>query len=102
MNDFAIVNDGEHKHDDEVNKDKNHDTHSSNFTEEAVDDYVNCLSSIFPNTDDNPVEYVYTRDATGRVVSMVTRLKVTQNKVSVEVPFKKLEEATGNHADDKK
>jgi GTPase SAR1 family protein len=50
---------------------------------ESLDDdtkYVTCLSSIFPNTDDNPVEYIYTRDASGRVVDVVCRLKVPPNE----------------------
>jgi hypothetical protein len=41
------------------------------------------LSQALPNSDDNPVEYVYTRDHTGRVVSVVCHLKVP-NKEQVQ------------------
>lgn len=34
------------------------------------------LSKALPNSNDNPFEYVYTRDHTGRVVSVVCSLKV--------------------------
>ena len=34
------------------------------------------LSKVLPNSDDNPVEYIYTRDSTGRVVHVESRLKV--------------------------
>jgi ABC-type Zn2+ transport system substrate-binding protein/surface adhesin len=34
------------------------------------------LSKVLPNSDDNPVEYIYTRDSTGRVLSVEARLKV--------------------------
>jgi hypothetical protein len=48
------------------------------------DDYVYCLSSIFPNTMHRrqPVEYVYNRDSTGKEVSMETNLKLPRNKVA--------------------
>jgi hypothetical protein len=34
------------------------------------------LSKVLPNSDDNPVECIYTRDSTGRVVHVESRLKV--------------------------
>jgi hypothetical protein len=34
------------------------------------------LSKVLPNRDDDPVEYIYTRDSTGRVVHVESRLKV--------------------------
>jgi hypothetical protein len=37
------------------------------------------LSDIFPNTDDNPIEYVYTRDKSGRVVTVDCRFKVPKH-----------------------
>ena len=50
----------------------------------ANKDYVYRLSSIFPNTDDNPVEYVYSsRDSTGRAVSLETCLKVPKHEEAV-------------------
>jgi hypothetical protein len=39
------------------------------------------LSKALPNSDDNPFEYVYTRDHTGRVVSVVCSLKVPKEQV---------------------
>jgi hypothetical protein len=47
------------------------------------EDHVHCLSSILPNTGNNPVEYVYTRDSTGRVVSMEACLKVPRKDAAV-------------------
>ena len=45
---------------------------------------VYCLSTLFPNTDDNPIEYIYTRDTTGRgVVSFETRLKVPRDEIRI-------------------
>jgi hypothetical protein len=58
--------------------------HGGNDTDDdANEDHVHCLSSIFPNTDNNPVENVYTRDSTGRVVSIEACLKVPQNEAAV-------------------
>jgi hypothetical protein len=34
------------------------------------------LSKVLPNRDDDPVEYIYTRDSTGRVVHVESCLKV--------------------------
>jgi hypothetical protein len=100
MNRSAIMKNMVHEDDVHV-QDEKHIAHSEG-ADDSDEDYVYCLSSIFPNTDDDPVEYVYTRDATGRVVSMETRLKVPRNEeavmetsdkssrvIHVELPFKK-------------
>ena len=39
------------------------------------------MAEVFPNTDDNPIEYIYTRDSTGRVISVDFCLKVPRNEV---------------------
>ena len=38
------------------------------------------LEKILPNSDDNPIEYIYTRDATGRVVHVDSRCKQGRGK----------------------
>jgi hypothetical protein len=38
------------------------------------------LEKILPNSDDNPIEYIYTRDATGRVVHVDSRYKQGRGK----------------------
>ena len=45
------------------------------------------LVDIFPNTDDNPVEYIYTKDATGRVVAVDSTFKVPQEQIEVVVTY---------------
>lgn len=69
------------------------------------------MAEVFPNTDDNPIEYIYARDSTGRVISVDFRLKVPRNEVEfirshdenggivdVECRFKKTgeDDTTGN------
>ncbi len=81
MNRSAIMKNKVHEDDDDVQAEK-HLAHSEG-ADDSDEDYVYCLSSIFPNTDDDPVEYVYTRDTTGRVVSMETHLKVPRNEEAV-------------------
>ncbi len=57
---------------------------NDNDYDDANEDHVCCfLSSIFPNTGNNLVEYVYTRDSTGRVVSMEACLKVPRKEAVV-------------------
>lgn len=55
---------------------KKHHYENSNGTDDADKDYVHCLLSCFPNADDNPAEYVSTKDTIERAVSMETHLKV--------------------------
>ena len=43
------------------------------------------LLDIFPNTDVNAVEYIFSKDATGRVVADVTRFKVRRDQIEVLV-----------------
>ena len=40
-----------------------------------VDDEVIDLLDLFPNSDDNPIEYIYHQDASGRVIAVDCRLK---------------------------
>ena len=69
------------------------------------------MAEVFPNTDDNPIEYIYARDSTGRVISVDFHLKVPRNEVEfirshdenggivdVECRFKKTgeDDTTGN------
>ena len=45
-------------------------------------DYINCLSAKFPNIDDNNTnDYIFTRDATGTVVGVVSSLNVPRNEI---------------------
>jgi hypothetical protein len=50
--------------------------------DDANEDHVHSLSSIFPNTDNNPVEYVNNRDSNGRVVPIEAGLKVPRNEAA--------------------
>ena len=53
------------------------------FDEELLDEDGNPdLEKILPNSDENPIEYVYTRDATGRVVNVDARYKPGRGKES--------------------
>jgi hypothetical protein len=69
------------------------------------------MAEVFPNTDDNLIEYIYARDSTGRVISVDFHLKVPRNEVEfirshdenggivdVECRFKKTgeDDTTGN------
>ena len=45
------------------------------------DDYVIDLADLLPNSDDNPIEYIYHQDATGRVIFVDCRLKVLNGSV---------------------
>ena len=38
------------------------------------------LEKILPNSDDNPIEYIYTRDATGKIVHVDSRYKQGRGK----------------------
>ena len=38
-------------------------------------DYVIDLADLLPNSDDNPIEYIYHEDASGRVIAVDCRLK---------------------------
>ena len=38
--------------------------------EDDDDDYVIDMTDLFPNSDDNPIEYIYHRDSTGRVIAV--------------------------------
>jgi uncharacterized pyridoxamine 5'-phosphate oxidase family protein len=59
-------------------KDTNHHNKTYDGADNADKDYVPCLSSIFPNADNNLVEFVYyIKDAAGRVASMDTCSKET-------------------------
>jgi hypothetical protein len=84
MNHSAIVRNFNHEHDDDDVKNDKKNTHdkNSNGADNADNDYVYFLLSIFPNnTDNNPIKSVYTsRETTGRVVSMETCLKVPQTR----------------------
>ena len=42
---------------------------------------LDCLSHVFPNSEDDPVEYLYTRNSSGRVVSVDTRFKVPRDQI---------------------
>ena len=78
-----IMNDEVHKDGDDFERPNIHSKPHGGNDDDANEDHVNCLSSIFPNTDDNPVEYVYTRDSSGRVVSIEARLKEPRNEAAV-------------------
>ena len=80
-----LVNNDVHEDDDGDNEhQKLHDNFDGgDDDDDADDDNVNCLSSIFPNTDDNPFQYVYTSELSDRVVSMETRLKPPRNMVNL-------------------
>ncbi len=69
------------------------------------------MAEVFPNTDDNPIKYIYTRDSTRRVILVDFCLKVPRNEVElirshdengciddVECRFKKTgeDDTTGN------
>ena len=43
--------------------------------EDDDDDYVIDMTDLFPNSDDNPIEYIYHRDSTGRVIAVDCRPK---------------------------
>jgi hypothetical protein len=87
--------------------DKEHIQHDEHLRDEGIkddDDYEDKnnvdLADIFPNTDENPIEYVYTRDKTGRVVTVDCRLKVlpnvSQTKEVLKDTMKKGDEARPN------
>ena len=44
------------------------------------DDGTPDLEKMLPNSDNNPIEYIYTRDATGRVVHVDSRYKQARGK----------------------
>jgi hypothetical protein len=62
------------------------DTEDNVFLDDSfVDEYGRFdLFQALPNGDDNPVKYLYTRDHTGRVVSVVRHLKVPKEQVHTE------------------
>ncbi len=70
-------------------KGKEHDHHNGVDDDDDVymddtyfdDDGRLDLSLALPNSDDNTVEFVYTRDHTGRVVSVECHLKVPKEQV---------------------
>ena len=70
------------KDEEETNHEGKPDDDSDNIFD---DDTKNDLLDIFPNTDDNPVEYIYTKDATGRVVAVESMFKVPQEEIEVVV-----------------
>ena len=49
--------------------------------DDAEGDYIHCLSAMFPNSDDDPVEHIYTKDHNGRVVGVETSFKVPRNEI---------------------
>ena len=86
MKQSPIMNDEVHKDCDDFEcqniHNKPHGGNDDDDDDDANEDHVHCLSSIFPNTDNNPVEYVCTRDSTGRAVSIEACLKVPQNEAA--------------------
>jgi hypothetical protein len=60
-----IMNDEGHEDDDHYEHPNIHnESNGENDVDDANEDHVYCLSSMFPNTDNNPAEYVFTRDST--------------------------------------
>ena len=104
--------------DEQIVHDNSNEANSKNPDENYIieddEDYYHGkvdMAEVFPNTDDNPIEYIYTRDSTGRVISVDFRLKVPRNEVEfirshdenggivdVECRFKKTgeDDTTGN------
>ncbi|KAI2502872.1 hypothetical protein MHU86_11619 [Fragilaria crotonensis] len=103
--------------DEQIVHDNSNEANSKNPDENYIieddEDYGKVdMAEVFPNTDDNPIEYIYTRDSTGRVISVDFRLKVPRNEVEfirshdenggivdVECRFKKTgeDDTTGNN-----
>ena len=98
MDNPIIANNSAHEHngaedvnEERINEDHANDSHDTadgdkesnqNNVEKSWDDCSKVdLIKVFQNTDDNPIEYIYIRDSTGRVVSVDCRLKVPRNQV---------------------
>jgi len=62
-----------------VDDEDDDDMDDTTFVDE--DGRFDFLSKALPNSDDCPFEYVYTRDHTGRVVSVVCSLKVVPKEL---------------------
>ena len=60
---------------DAVQDELNNDDVDDELEDDDVDDEVIDLLELFPNSDDNPIEYIYHRDASGRVIAVDMRLK---------------------------
>ncbi|KAI2510366.1 hypothetical protein MHU86_4090 [Fragilaria crotonensis] len=61
--------------DEQIVHDNSNEANSKNPDENYIieddEDYGKVdMAEVFPNTDDNPIEYIYTRDSTGRVISV--------------------------------
>ena len=54
----------------EHNGSANEDVDNVDNDEDDDDDYVIDLTDLFPNSEDNPIEYIYHRDSTGRVIAV--------------------------------
>ena len=79
-NDADVFKGEEHAHHNGVDDEDNVFMDDSFFDEYGTFD----LSQVLPNSGDNPVEYMYTRDHTGRVVSVVCHLKVAKEQVQTK------------------
>ena len=74
--------------DTEDKEETNHQVKSDDDSDNVSDDDTKIdLADLFPNTDDNPVEYIYTKDATGRVVAVDSRFKVPREQIEVVVTY---------------
>ena len=59
---------------------KNDEDHDESFDGDSYDNYID-LGALFENTSDSLIEYVHTRDSTGRVVAVECRRKIPKDNV---------------------
>ena len=101
MNHLMNMNNIDHQEDGEIEgeqvkentNDAADDHYDDKMDDDSFDNYgkVN-LTTVFQNTDNNPIEYLYTRDSTGRVVSVECRLKVPRDNIDfVRTPAEAVE-----------
>lgn len=64
----------------ENGNDANDEDHDESFDDDSYDNYID-LGALFENTSDSLIEYVHTRDSTGRVVAVECRRKIPKDNV---------------------